>query len=747
MNVHPLLLTVLLAGAVATVLGQETTQPAQTAGPATEHKHPVTALVLSGGGARGAAHIGVLRVMEQLHIVPDFIVGTSMGSIVGGLYATGWTPDQIEQLLKSIDWNNEIFSDRVERTERTFRRKQDDDILLIQGRLRFKGIKPVVPPGLLGGQRLELFLQGLEAISTGETDFDRFPIPYRAVAMDIDTGEAYVFKTGSVATAMRASMSIPGMFAAVKFDGRRLVDGGSVANLPGRIARSLGADRIIAIDISSDYESGEGQERNFLSTINALSSLLIFSNRVEDVKALQPGDVYIRPELGDLGFMAFDRAAEAVKIGESAGRAKLEALRAFASDDATWNAFLARHHRRPASELKVDEVKIVNSSLLSDETVKSMLTIPSDKPFDQKGITAAVMRLKSMDCFGLITEKFENVDGHGVLTLSTPARTLSRGSLQVGLSAQRDSQSNQDVNLTFRLQLLALNRLAGEAQAVAQIGQSQDASFEYYQPVEATLHWFVTSAVDVQRKQRQIWSDGDAVAEYRTRHEEVSADFGRVLGQWGEVRLGVYTGNEGADRTIGAVGPETYSESRGGIMAKFTVDTADQAVFARQGNFVQLSFDQSSHTLGADTDYQRTYLVANHFFSWGANTLQPGIEIGVNLDTPVSYMNEFTLGGPGRLSGLAVDELAGDDAGLARVVYYRRVAGLDLSSMRIRTFIGGTLETGNVYDKGDPVTMASLRFSGSVFVGADTPIGPIYLGWGLSEGGRDRIYISFGRRL
>jgi len=747
MRVHTPLLAALLFAAGVAASAQGTPQPAESAPATASRTHPVTALVLSGGGARGAAHIGVLRVLEELHIVPDMIVGTSIGSIIGGLYATGWTPDEIEELLKSIDWNSEIFSDRVDRDERTFRRKQDDSILMIQGRVRFKGLKPTLPEGLLGGQRLDLFLQGLEAQSTGERNFDAFPIPYRAVAMDIRSGEAYVFSSGSLATAMRASMAIPAMFAPVVVDGHKLVDGGSVANLPGRIARSLGADRVIAVDISSDYGAAKATEGNFVSTVNNLSSLMIYGNRIEDVKQLKPGDVYIRPDLGDLSFLAFDRAAEAVSKGEAAARAKLEALRAFAGDDAAWSAFKARHHRRPESELVVDEVRVANSSPLSDATVRSVLNLPDNGPFDQKKISAAVMRLTSMDSFGPIDERFERVDGRGVLTLSTPAKTQSRGSLQIGFSWLGDFQGDQEANLTFRHQLLAMNRLAGEVQTIVQVGQTQLLSVEYYQPIDTGLRWFVAPSVEGSRQNRQLWADGKAVSDYRMRHEQATAAAGRVFGNWGELRLAVYTGDEGATRTIGDQGPPTQSEGRGGALARFTVDTLDQPVFPRSGTFLQLSYDRSSGTFGADTEYQRAILNVSSSLSWGVNTLQPAIQIGDNLDSPVSFANSFTLGGLGRLSGLGPDELIGEDFGLARLVYYRRMARLDLAALKVRVFLGGSLEAGNVYNKADHITLDTLRYAGSAFVGADTPIGPVFLGWGLSEGGRNEMYFRLGQKF
>ena len=217
--------------------------PAPAAAPglsATSGQRPRLTLVLSGGGARGAAHIGVLKVLEELRVPVDLIVGTSMGSIVGGLYATGWTPAEIEDILAGIDFGT-VFVDYPRRADETFRRKGDDREFLIPFKLRFKGWKPYLPQSFLGGQRLETLLRTLEIQATGARDFDDFPIPFRAVAADLATGEAVIIDQGSLATAMRASMAVPGMFAPVTMGERQLVDGGSASNLPIGIAQDLGA--------------------------------------------------------------------------------------------------------------------------------------------------------------------------------------------------------------------------------------------------------------------------------------------------------------------------------------------------------------------------------------------------------------------------------------------------------------------------------------------------------------------------
>ena len=257
---------VLLLGLVVAPMTIAAEQPSEPAG------SPKLALVLSGGGARGIAHVGVLKVLEELNVVPDLVVGTSMGAVVGGLYCAGWSPDELEQLVAQIDWSS-VFSDRVARRNLSFRRKQDDRPVMIQTRLHFDGLKPVLPSGVIRAEKLDLILSALEALSIPSTDFDRLTIPFRAVAADLATGDPVVLDSGSLATAMRASMSIPGAFPPVKLGGRELVDGGISANLPVGIARSLGADAIIAVDISSPLVTQEDLG-SFLAIYNHLNSLL-----------------------------------------------------------------------------------------------------------------------------------------------------------------------------------------------------------------------------------------------------------------------------------------------------------------------------------------------------------------------------------------------------------------------------------------------------------------------------------------
>jgi NTE family protein len=734
----PSVLSVTVLSLAATTQASAQALPAD---PSPAPARPRLALVLSGGGARGAAHIGALRVLEELHVVPDLVVGTSMGSIVGGLYASGWSPDEIEALLLAVDWA-ELFSDRVARSERSFRRKLDDVTMLVQGRMRFDGWKPYAPPGAVVGQRLESLLDTIEMRSTTADDFDLLPIPYRAVAVDLATAEAVVIGRGSLGVAMRASMSIPGLFAPVEIDGRRLADGGAVANLPVTVARNLGAESIIAVDISSPLgEPGRG----FTAVFAQMNSMLTQGNVVEDVRKLGPGDVYIRPELGDISFLAFERAHEAVALGADASRLKAEDLRRFAASDEAWAAF-QRRHRRPGPEaMRVDRVRIANTSWVDDAIVREGLDVAVGEPLDEAALRRQLMDLYALDVFGVIDAHLDRTESGNELVITTPTKPYGHSSLQFGVSFADDFEGDTGFTLAIRHLLMAANRRGGEWQNVIQGGEQQYLLSEFYQPLDRGQRWFVAPVLELKRANQPLYLEGQELAEYRLGWERASLAIGRVLGNWGEVRLEAATGEDSLRLRVGIPLLEGFTEDFGGIRATFRVETFDAPVYPRAGRRLVAWYEESSKDLGADGVYRRSFLSAQAAYSWGALTLSPYLEVGWSYENTGLLASAFPLGGYGRLSGTARNEFYGDRVILGRVTGRWRLARLDLASIRVRAYGGLSLEAGRTFGMDDPVTASALRPAGAAFIGAETPIGPFLLAYGMAEGGRHRTYLMIGQ--
>ncbi len=713
-----------------------------TASEAPPPAQPRVVLVLSGGGARGAAHIGVLKVIEELRIPVDLIVGTSMGSIVGGLYATGWSPEDIEALLLKVDWT-QIFGDRVERSNRTFRRKQDDYPYLVQTRLRFNGIKPYIPPSVLGGQRLELLMRSIEMYSTGENDFDLLPIPYRAVACDLATGEAVVIDRGSLATAMRASMSIPAAFPPVELDSRILVDGGSAANFPVGIAQGLGAQHVIGVDISSPLDD-EGLDSVF-GVYGQLSSILIAGNRDVDTRRMRSSDVLIVPDLGDLSFIDFKRASEAVGLGEQAARAQIEALRRFSVSEAEYAAFQQRHRRQASDAPVVDEVELVNTSPVADELIHRHLHVEAGGPLDLEQLEADLINLYNLGYFGIIRDHMEREDGRHRLIIETPSPRHGRASLQFGISFTNDFEGDSRHAFTVRHRLLALTRRGGEWQNIFQIGHTSLLGSELYLPFDYGMTWFASPYVERRETTTPIWSDGEQVAEYRVDRSLARLDLGRVLGQWGELRLRAIASSNDGETRIGASGLPDAEADLSGVELGFRVDTLDAPVFPTRGLRVNAHYGEGLDAFSSDEEYRRAFLAVDGALSWKGLTFEPRLELGSNFHDDVSFFNLFRLGGFRRLSGLGQDELIGKHSALASLAVFQELTEIRIASAKVRAFAGITLEAGNTFASDDGITWDALRTGGSVFVGVETSAGPAYLAWGFTDGGRDRISFTFGQ--
>ncbi len=706
---------------------------------------PKLALVLSGGGARGIAHVGVLKVLEEHHVVPDMVVGTSMGAVVGGLYCAGWSPDELEELVAEIDWSS-VFSDRVARKDLSFRRKQDDRPVMIQTRLHFDGLKPVLPSGVIRAEKLDLILSALEALSIPSTDFDRLTIPFRAVAADLATGDPVVLDSGSLATAMRASMSIPGAFPPVKLGGRELVDGGISANLPVGIARSLGADAIIAVDISSPLVTQEDLG-SFLAIYNHLNSLLTARNVERDVALLGPGDLLIRPELGDMSFVDFGRAAEATASGVEAARAHAEDLRRFAVGERAWVLFATRPRAQLDQPIQIDQVHIENDSSIDDRMVRSALSIDPPATLDAKKLSQELLELYNSRYFGSIGFVIDRSPEGNTLVVETPPPPYGRGSLQFALGISDDFAGGSGYDLLFRHQMLPVNRRGGEWQNFVQLGTTGLVASELYQPLGAGMRWFFVPSAEFRRELFEFWDDGQPVAEYLIDTSRADLSAGRVLGTWGEIRLTAFISQVNGSPRIGDPLFPSERERRGGGELGFRIDTVDQVAFPRSGSEVWARYSRSSAALGAESEFERVWASGAHAYSIGEFTLTPYLEYGENLAPVNSVLDLFGLGGIGRLSGLGTDELLGEKVLLARFSTRRRLWHMTFAGFKVQFHAGLSLEAGNTYDREENVSLDSLLASGAVFVAADTPLGPAYLAWGWTEGGRDRFHFVIGNRF
>lgn len=710
------------------------TSPVQAQG---EQDRLKIGLALSGGGARGGAHVGVLRALEEMNIPVDYVAGTSMGAIIGGLYASGYTADEIEQLLIETDWTKAL-TDKPARQNRTMRKKDLERQFLIPYRVGFNKGRLQLPLGAIEGQHLDQIFHKMLLPVVGISDFDDLPTPFRAVATDLVTGEAVVLAEGSLANSLRASMSVPGVFAPVKIDDRLLVDGGMANNLPVSVVREMGADVVIAVDISTPLLTEE-QLTSILSVTEQLTSFLTRRTTEAQIALLGPGDILLVPELGDFSSADFEGADEIVHLGYDAAQAASAGLAAL-SLNAPFS--IDRSGKLTEEDYIVSFVEIDNGSVLNDELIRSRIVVDLGEPVDLKALDESVDRIYSLDVFESVTyDLVENEDGERGIVVHASPRDWGPNYLQFGLELSSDFSEYSEFKLGAAYTRNALNSLGGELRIIGSIGRQDEISFDFYQPIDLKAKWFVQPEAYGRRQNFNLWFEDVNIAEIQLAGWGAAFGIGRNLSTTNRLRLNYEFARGEAKVITGDPGFILDDRLRvGELDLEFLHDGLDNTWFPTSGTLHRLLYRYASDELGASLDFRQASADGVLALSHGKNIFALNYEIGYSFDDKAPFERWYRLGGLGRLSGLAPDQLSGRHIGFAGLTYRRRINSLDL----FKVYAGATLEAGNVWNFGNEMRFDDLRYSGSLFVGVDSPIGPVYFAVGHSDNGDNAVYFYLG---
>jgi NTE family protein len=704
-------------------------------------ERPKVGVVLSGGGARGAAHIGVLKVLEEQRIPIDYLAGTSMGAIIGGLYASGLSVDEIEVLYRSIDWQD-VFEDQPSRLEKSYRRKRDDDLYLIDQKPGIRDGELQLPTGLIQGEKLELILRRATHRVSQVRHFDRLPVPFRCVATDITTGEAVVFYKGDLPTAMRSSMAVPGLFAATRAKKNQLlVDGGISNNLPVDVVRLMGADIVIAIDISSPLMSGD-EIKNLISITEQLTSFLTRRNTERQIASLVATDILIVPELDDITSSDFDHGAEAIQLGVEAARKHLDQLAGLKLAPEAHQVHLAqRLTPEPKEKKSLAFIRIDSDSNLADEIILTRMQVKAGQPIDIDRIEADVRILYGLGLFELVT--YQLVEEQGQMGLVIEARKKSWGPnyLQFGVALDSTLEGENSYNLAVGHIMTEMNDLGGELQTNLQVGQDPTFGLEYYQPLDYDSPYYLLPRFVFGKENINLFDNGSQVAELRLTSAELSLAFGREFSTWADLRVGVRFGQIDAKVLTGTATLPDDSFDTGEFFTSLTLDRFDDFNFPRNGLFAGASLTSSKEALGAGEEFDQLNGFFNGAHQFGAGSVLMGGEFGSTVSGTAAPQNRFRLGGFMRLSGFSQDQLTGQQYLLLRSAYLHRLKGFNL----IPLYLGASLEAGNVWEDREDIDSGNLVGSGSLFIGIDSPLGPIYSGYGIAEGNQKALFFFLGR--
>jgi len=722
-----------LAAPFAAPLTAQDPDPTRAAGRPTDPDRPRVGLVLGGGGARGFAHVGVLRALHDAHIPVDVVVGTSMGAIVGGLYAAGLPVRSIERLFEGRDWPA-WFDDDPPRTQIPVRRKREERELLVGFEL---GIGPGgvrIPPGLFGGDRLLTLLEVQALHASGRDSFDDLPLPFRAVATDALTGEPAVLDRGSLALAMRASASVPGVFAPVVDGDRELLDGGLVDNLPVDVARALGADVIIAVDVGATLDE---EALSALEIAERALTIMVRRASADQAATLGGTDWLIVPDLTGIGSSSFSTRSyeRAFAAGLAAVRRGLSGRGPLAAEPEAYAEWEARRTSGWVEDARIRVGPVTadaSRTSLAPDVVRGIFPYREGETLDREELASGVGEVLGYGGFATAGLELAPEGDRTRIELAPADKPWGPGILRTGLVLADRQRGRALWSMRALLTDARLNRRGGELRAEVQVGSTQRLRLEWYQPLDAAARWFADLRGDITKADEPVpLIEGTDVVDVGEIGAELST--GLRLGTWGEAAVGLRVARLDVKRPSGG-GPE-LPDARGVTsgFARFESDLLDRPAFPSRGILTRWELQIARPTLGASDRFDRLWGDALVPLSAGSHTVVLGAEMGTALGDSIDVGRDFLLGGPFRLTAAERGTVRGSYAALARAIYYFRPGAPASRREGSPLRIGASLEVGQAWAHPDEIDAGDLLIGGSVFAAVDTPLGPVHAGWAWLE--------------
>jgi NTE family protein len=706
---------------------------------------PCVGLVLGGGGARGAAHIGVLKVLERERVPICRIAGTSMGAIVGALYAAGYSPDEIESVLASVDWKD-VLNDDPPRLDFPIRRKNDTLRYLLDFRLGIRDGKIQLPRGVIQGQKLLLLLRRLTLHTWHVDHFDDLPIPFRAVATDIARGEPVVFDRGDLALAIRASMSVPAAFAPLRVDGRLLVDGGIVNNVPVDIVRQMGANHLIVVDVGAPLLSDDDLNSPIAITMQMLDVLM--KQRTADVlRGMALTDVKIQPELGDIGSADFDRAVETIAPGEAAAERVVSQIMRFSIPAAEYADWQQRHRKRAMDPPMIAFLDVLKHRSRTSGYVMRRLDELPGQPLEVDRVERAIGGAYGLGNYERIAWKPIERNGEVGIQVTPVDKGWGPNFITFGLQISDDFEGRNDYQLGAEYTMTGLNRYGGEWRSRLEVGRVAGLRSEFFQPIGERGQFFVFPYIEYRAFDQALSLDGSLLSLFRVDRGGIGIDAGYEPSVNWRLYGGIFRGHGAAKTAIGSGEfRQRLSNNIGGLRLGLIRDTIDQADFPGAGSRGEIALFTEVPGLGSDGNGEVFDAQWDKALSRGRNRYLLGARLHMSFDSPNQFDALGALGGFTNLSGFTERELLAANSALFRAVYYRQLGGDGLFS--VPAYLGFSAEAGNVYDDRDDLTsLDNLIYAGSIFVGVASPFGPVFLGYGRADTGDSSFYLNFGTLL
>lgn len=714
---------------------------------ASEHPGPLlsnasgverVALVLGGGGARGAAHIGVVEVLERERIPVSCVVGTSMGALVAGAYVAGVSPEHMREKLKYADWAD-MFTDKADYSQLSYRTKKINKDLIAGteiGLSKKGGVQ--YQSGMIAGEKIKLFFNYLVGDFQGQRQIEDSQLPLAIVATDIGTGERVVLKEGSLSRAMRASMSVPGLMAPVEIDGHKLVDGGLVDNVPVELARELcQATRVIAVNVGSKLRPAD--EVNSLVSVTAqMIGILTNQNVHRSLAALREDDVYLEPQLGDITATDFRRYAEAADIGKATAEAQLAKLRQLSVSQEAYAQWKQQYQDTREIVEAVNEIKVAAGELVPEEYIRQFIRQPLDAPIDRAILDQDLIRLYGTGDFQVVDYNIYREGEKSILEILPTERPWTGDSILFGFSITDEYRDGAQINLRGAYRKKWINQRGGEFFALFDIGTEPYLEVEFYQPLDLKQAYFIEPRVVLNRDDINLFEGNSKVAEYRLSSRVADLSLGKNIGLWGQARLGWrYSEVEGRS-DFNPFGLSNLEADYSGVIGRVVFDSRNRLYFPSQGWRGDLTYFKEEDGL-----YERVSADLGVAYPWSDFVVGLYGNYTTSLSGTLPIYDAASLGGFLNLSGYAHNQVLADETIYGHVRLEKIIGRMPLGfngDMRM----GVTLETARVrdaYTLSDPDdTLNSI----GIFFGGETPFGPAYVGYGNSLEGSHNIYFQIG---
>jgi len=703
---------------------------------------PRVCLVLAGGGARGTAHIGVIKVLQELRVPIDCIAGTSSGALIGAAYATGIDADQMEKAVAGLT-SEALFVDRPPRSELPIRTKIDEGRNYIGPEFGLRGEQLLVPKGLVAGEQLEGMMRRL--IRSSEViRFDDLPIPFRAVATDLASGQTVVLSQGELSQALRASMSVPIALAPVRMDGRILVDGGVTDNLPLDVARAMGADVAIVVDLGSPHMTEE-EMGTILGVSRRILDILVAQSEKRSLELLRPDDIVIRPELGDFSPVDFDHLEVPIPLGEQAARKVADRLALLSLPPDQYAALTERRRARLLADMRsIDEVRLSGLQRANPEVVRAEIDTRVGDKADPVRLEEDVRHLYASGDFEHVGYGLLDEDDKRIVSFDAAEKSWGPNFMKFGLEGGYDLLGESRFEALAAVRRTWVDSLGAELRADLQLGRQDRLATEWYQPLDVDRFFFLAPYAEIDRDIQDVFSGSERVARY-VRYEGLAGfDAGSRLGRAAELRTGLQIGRiqQRLDEGPTELSPGPDRVGVGAWHMRIRADEYDRVVVPGSGFAATAGLYASRATLGADSSYTRWDASGSTAVSAGASTLDLGAtfkgRLGAN-DLP--RYDVYQWGGFLQQSGYRIGSLDGQTLQFARAIYEYRLAQLPF----LNALYGGlSLEAGRLGRPIIPGPPVGTMKSASVFLLFDSPLGPLYFAYGRARDGNSSLYLYIG---